>query len=141
MVFYKLFCILLRKLYFLLCIVFVILIILWSLKVFNLIKNIKNEKFFVRRGIVKYLKNKMKDIFIYIVLREIIVLKRKEGNVNIVIVIKNLKNNLNLYLKFKVFVEFISRKFFIFFCFYVICDEDGKIIVIFVIERVVLIEI
>lgn len=141
MVFYKLFCIFLRKLYFLLCIVFVILIILWSLKVFNLIKNIKNEKFFVRRGIVKYLKNKMKDIFIYIVLREIIVLKRKEGNVNIVIVIKNLKNNLNLYLKFKVFVEFISRKFFIFFCFYVICDEDGKIIVIFVIERVVLIEI
>lgn len=141
MVFYKLFCILLRKLYFLLCIVFVILIILWSLKVFNLIKNIKKEKFFVRRGIVKYLKNKMKDIFIYIVLREIIVLKRKEGNVNIVIVIKNLKNNLNLYLKFKVFVEFISRKFFIFFCFYVICDEDGKIIVIFVIERVVLIEI
>lgn len=141
MVFYKLFCILLRKLYFLLCIVFVILIILWSLKVFNLIKNSKKEKFFVRRGIVKYLKNKMKDIFIYIVLREIIVLKRKEGNVNIVIVIKNLKNNLNLYLKFKVFVEFISRKFFIFFCFYVICDEDGKIIVIFVIERVVLIEI
>lgn len=141
MVFYKLFCIFLRKLYFLLCIVFVILIILWSLKVFNLIKNIKKEKFFVIRGIVKYLKNKMKDIFIYIVLREIIVLKRKEGNVNIVIVIKNLKNNLNLYLKFKVFVEFISRKFFIFFCFYVICDEDGKIIVIFVIERVVLIEI
>lgn len=141
MVFYKLFCIFLRKLYFLLCIVFVILIILWSLKVFNLIKNIKKEKFFVIRGIVKYLKNKMRDIFIYIVLREIIVLKRKEGNVNIVIVIKNLKNNLNLYLKFKVFVEFISRKFFIFFCFYVICDEDGKIIVIFVIERVVLIEI
>lgn len=96
MVFYKLFCILLRKLYFLLCIVFVILIILWSLKVFNLIKNSKKEKFFVRRGIVKYLKNKMKDIFIYIVLREIIVLKRKEGNVNIVILIKNLKNNLNL---------------------------------------------
>lgn len=141
MVFYKLFCILLRKLYFLLCIVFVILIILWSLKVFNLIKNSKKEIFFVRRGIVKYLKNKMKDIFIYIVLREIIVLKRKEGNVNIVIVIKNLKNNLNLYLKFKVFVEFISRKFFIFFCFYVICDEDGKIILIFVIEKVVLIEI
>lgn len=61
-----------------------------------MIKNIKIEKFFVIRGIVKYLKNKMKDIFIYIVLREIIVLKRKEGNVNIVIVIKNLKNNLNL---------------------------------------------
>lgn len=96
MVFYKLFCILLRKLYFLLCIVFVILIILWSLKVFSLIKNSKKEIFFVRRGIVKYLKNKMKDIFIYIVLREIIVLKRKEGNVNIVILIKNLKNNLNL---------------------------------------------
>lgn len=96
MVFYKLFCILLRKLYFLLCIVFVIMIILWSLKVFNLIKNSKKEIFFVRRGIVKYLKNKMKDIFIYIVLREIIVLKRKEGNVNIVILIKNLKNNLNL---------------------------------------------
>lgn len=96
MVFYKLFCIFLRKLYFLLCIVFVILIILWSLKVFNLIKNSKKEIFFVRRGIVKYLKNKMKDIFIYIVLREIIVLKRKEGNVNIVILIKNLKNNLNL---------------------------------------------
>lgn len=96
MVFFRLFCILLRKLYFLLCFVFVILIILWSLKVFNLFKNSKIEKFFVIKGIVKYLKNKMKDIFIYIVLREIIVLKRKEGNVNIVILIKNLKNNLNL---------------------------------------------
>lgn len=96
MVFFRLFCILLRKLYFLLCFVFVILIILWSLKVFNLFKNSKIEKYFVIKGIVKYLKNKMKDIFIYIVLREIIVLKRKEGNVNIVILIKNLKNNLNL---------------------------------------------
>lgn len=132
---YKLFRTLPRKLYSLLCIVFVILIILWSSKVFNLTKNSKKEKFLVRRGTVKHLKNKTKDTFIHIASRETTVLKRKEGNVNIVILIKNSKNNPNLQPKFKVLIESISRKSSISLCFHVICDEDGKTIAIPVIER------
>lgn len=132
---YKLFRTFPRKLYSLLCIVFVILIILWSSKVFNLTKNIKKEKFLVIRGTVKHLKNKTKDTFIHIASRETTVLKRKEGNVNIVMVIKNSKNNPNLHPKFKVLVESISRKSSISLCFHVICDEDGKTIATSVIER------